>query len=819
MSASSPLLMKESPELDMKKVAKAVQHFQRNKVLVSRFHIEAASSILGVDVETIYKSLKAMGCNLWSEHEFEEIGFVALELPPSVTERWTLFLHFGHYYARYLAKSHPKWSFWLSGIGPNNGDEPSTADQYTREIVYILRSKLDSADKAVAHTLDLLHQKGFSAPSPEHILQYSRNNGCDLPTLLLQAAVSMRHEDMKSARNELNDESSIHAPVDPLFSAGHLNQSQISPFESFGAWGYKDSGFVLNVNKHGKKMVEMKGDRYAISGKPMSKLIPFLEKETKIEVDPLHLALPKFPTISIPRTDLSDDAISKLLELVSNDNDRLSITDIDRARHGTGHSQEDMFMIRSDSLSQIRLPDAVICPQEESEVERLVTTAKVENWCLIPFGGGTNVSHATWCPSKEKDTRLMISVDMRRMNKILAVNEEDSTIHVQAGISGGDLVREMLSRGYTIGHEPDSIEFSTVGGWIATKASGMKQNRYGNIEDIVKEVRVISSRGKLWQHDDGDGASFARVSTGTDLTSLMIGSEGSLGIITSAVLKIWPLPKVKDYDSVILHKFDDGIRFMKDVSKLGALKPASVRLLDNTQFRLGQAMKSKDPFLGVIKQRCKKAIVGLFTDTFDPNEMVCATITYEGTEVEVKLQAQQIHNLATRHGGLCAGADIGKAGYNMTYAIAYIRDFAMSYGFLAESFETFVPWSKVKLMIIATKNRLKTEHQDRALPGKPVITCRITQLYDEGVCVYFYFGMSFKNVKNPSAVFAGIETAARKEIMANGGSLSHHHGIGKHRAPLMDRVNSNNLKKVFSLLKESIDPDNTFGVRNGTYAL
>jgi alkyldihydroxyacetonephosphate synthase len=810
--------MKECPELDVKKVANAVQMLQRSKVMVSRFHMNACASILDVDVSIVYNSLQALNCNLWSEDEFEDTTLSSPELPSSDTERWTLFLHFGHYYALYLKESHPKWSEWLDGCNEGCHESVLAADENTRVIVKRLQSRLESADEAVEHTLDMLSCKGFLSPSSDHILQYSRNSGCNLPKFLLQAAVSMRSDSI-SSRNRIEIKSSIQPPVDPIFNANKItHEGQMSSSESFGAWGYKDSGFVVNVGKHGRKSVIMKGDRYEISGRPMPKLIPFLESETNIYVDPLNVALRKVPVISIPRTDLPVEAISKLQEIVATDDSRLSITDIDRARHGTGHSQEDMFMIRSGTLSQIRLPDAVICPEEESEVENLVSLAKAENWCLIPFGGGTNVCHATWCPPKEKDPRLMISVDMRRMNKILAVNEEDSTIHVQAGITGGDLVREMSSRGYTIGHEPDSIEFSTLGGWIATKASGMKQNRYGNIEGIVKEVRVVSSMGKLWQHNASDGASFARVSTGTDLSALMIGSEGSLGIITSAVMKIWPLPKVKEYDSVILHKFDDGIRFMKDISKLGALKPASVRLLDNTQFRLGQAMKSKDSFLGGIKRSCQKFVAGLFTDSLDPNEMVCATITFEGSEPEVKLQAQQIHSLAAKHGGLCAGNEIGRAGYDMTYAIAYIRDFAMTYGFLAESFETFVPWSKVNSLIIATKDRLKREHQERALPGNPIITCRITQLYDEGVCVYFYFCMNFKNVNSPSAVFASIELAAREEIMANGGSLSHHHGIGKHRAPLMDKVNSKNLKEIFMKLKESIDPDNTFGVRNGTYA-
>jgi alkyldihydroxyacetonephosphate synthase len=820
ISAAQPVLMKEGSGLDVKKVAEMVQTLQRTKIMVSKIHVSACASVLDIDEATVCGSVQKLNCDIWYEDTIPGSASLScpLSLPTSATERWALFLHFGHFYAKYLEESHPIWAGWLAGGSQVCHESSLPIDENTRVVVKSLQQLFESADKVIETTKRMLHRKGFERPAHSHILQYAWNNGCDLPRFLLQAALSIAPDTISSPGQD-KIQRSIHIPVDPLFNTRNVPaDDQLPSSESFGAWGYKDSGFILNVNKNGSKSVTMKGDRYKISGRPMPKLVPFLESETKSYVDPVNVILPKVPTIAIPRTDLSTAAIKKLRGAVGNDDKRLSITDIDRARHGTGHSQEDIFMIRTGTLSQIRLPDAVICPEEESEIEQIVLLAKAENWCLIPFGGGTNVCHATWCPPKEKDPRFMISVDMRLMNKILSVNEEDSTIHVQAGITGGDLVREMMSRGYTIGHEPDSIEFSTLGGWIATKASGMKQNRYGNIEGIVKEVRVMTSKGKLWQHNSTDSASYARVSTGTDLTALMLGSEGSLGIITSAVVKIWPLPKVKEYESVILHKFDDGIRFMKEVSKLGALKPASVRLLDNTQFRLGQAMKSNDSFLEGIKKSYKKFVAGLFTDRFDPNEMVCATITLEGSEAEVKLQTEQISKAAKTHGGLCAGSDIGRAGYDMTYAIAYIRDFAMTYGFLAESFETFVPWSKVKRMITATKNRLKKEHEERALPGCPVITCRITQLYDEGVCVYFYFCMNFKNVENPSTIFAEIEMAARNEIMANGGSLSHHHGVGKHRAPLMDKVNSKNLQDVFFSLKDSIDPDNIFGVRNGTYA-
>jgi alkyldihydroxyacetonephosphate synthase len=198
--------------------------------------------------------------------------------------------------------------------------------------------------------------------------------------------------------------------------------------------------------------------------------------------------------------------------------------------------------------------------------------------------------------------------------------------------------------------------------------------------------------------------------------------------------------------------------------------------------------------------------------------VVCATILFEGTRDEVQSQRSAIKIIASKHGGTCVGERVGKSGYELTFAIAYLRDFALTYNFLAESFETFAPWSKVDNIIQATKERIKKEHQARCLPGEPFIGSRATQLYHEGACLYFYFCINIRGVKNPSAVFAEIEHAARQEILDNGGSLSHHHGIGKLRSDFATQMDSDAYHSFLAGVKKSIDPSNTFGVRNGALA-
>ena len=394
--------------------------------------------------------------------------------------------------------------------------------------------------------------------------------------------------------------------ITPVF---RLNDSPDA--EALGAWGFQDSCFVLNVESDGSKSVMMKGSRYSISGKPLSRLASFVEQELDIVIDPIGLTFPECHDLrNIAESNLSSDSIKQLVAVLGGDEKRISFRPADRARRGTGHSQEDMYGLRT-GLIGFRVPDAVVWPRSEREVQALVLNAAKLNWCLIPFGGGTNVTHATHCPTREIDPRPMISVDMKLLCHVLWVNEEDGLAHVQAGITGIDLVRNLEKLGFTIGHEPDSYEFSTLGGWIATKASGMKQNRYGNIEDIVREVTVVGAKGFMLHKHNIRKSSIGRSSTGIDLKSLMLGSEGCFGIILSAVLKIWPIAESRSYESVLLPNFDAGIRFMKGVSKLRAMKPASVRLLDNEQFRLGQALK--DETTSFCSQVAKNLHVELFS--------------------------------------------------------------------------------------------------------------------------------------------------------------------------------------------------------------
>jgi alkyldihydroxyacetonephosphate synthase len=797
VSACTPIpILHEKDRIDVRVLATKIQIRQQEKIYISDFHVNATARFLKLDIDSAHNALRCLDCNFWPE-----TGSSAslLAVPDDSIELASLLFQASPQLSRLFTESRPNWSSWLCRVPNKPHDLSVFKDPAVVEISKRMHCLFDAADKCTVDALALLHAKGFQIPKFEHVLQTCRLLDKSIPSILLRASISMH---LKCTSTEADSDQLL------LDNRCNLKYKLADSSEILGFWGFDDSSFVVQTDASGSPYVSMAGNRYGRGEERMTKLLPFIQEEMGVKVDLLHEAFLDKAILPLPLSKLSNDDI-KLLKPCF-----VSFADEDRLRRGTGHSQEDVFAIRSGQLP--RVPDAVVWPETENDVENIVRIAKQQSWCLMPFGGGTNVSHATRCPPLDTEPRPILSVDMKKMSRILWIDEENGLARVEAGITGRRLVEEMSLRGYTIGHEPDSIEFSTLGGWIATKASGMKRNKYGNIEDIVKAVRVAGPDGILF-HGDEDKAIWGRESSGLDLCTLIFGSEGCLGIVTSAVIRIWPTPAIKVFDGILFPNFESGVRFARAVTLHGNI-PASIRVLDNEHFRLGQALRANPKSLvDLILKPLTKTLL-LYVASLQSNEVACATISYEGSKEEVAAQKASLARLWRDHGGIRLGAQVGKDGYDLTFMIAYLRDFAMTYHFLGESFETFAPWSKLDSVVKMTKKRIAKEHAERCLPGKPFIGCRVTQLYHEGACLYFYFCMNFENVAKPSKVFSAIEHAAREEILLQGGSLSHHHGVGKLRAAFLPDIDSETLRTSLLAVKKGFDPANIFGSRNGPFA-
>lgn len=566
--------------------------------------------------------------------------------------------------------------------------------------------------------------------------------------------------------------------------------------ESPDVWGFRDSSFAVLPSGS----VVFTGARYPLCGSELPDLLPWTRNILGVDLRPDDVHAPEYPP-DVPQPREHPAFVEAVRDALPAG---VLTTDAEvRLRHGHGHTLEEIYAIRYERLE--RIPDLVVYPETEEQVVALVQAAVRHDVCLVPFGGGTNVSDALRCPPDED--RMIVSVDMSRMNRILWIDPTNLMASIQAGAVGRHIQEQLAAHGFTLGHEPDSIEFSTLGGWIATHCSGMKKNRYGNIEDLVLDVHVVTARGELTHSNVAP-----RESAGIDPRRWVLGSEGTLGIVTRAVVKIFRLPAVQRYDSMLFPTFADGIDFMYDLTR-EATPPASVRLVDNLQFQLSLTLKPKATGLAALKRRAERLFVTRLRG-FDPEQMVACTLVYEGDGGDVAAQERAVRRIARRHRGMRAGAANGRIGYQLTFGIAYLRDFVMRHWVLGESLETSVAWSRVLTLCERVKQRVVDEHARRGLPGRPFISCRVTQVYQTGVCVYFYLAFYAKGVERPSQVFMELERCAREEILRCGGSLSHHHGVGKLRRQFLPRVFSPTALEWSADLKRAVDPTNVFGIAN-----
>jgi alkyldihydroxyacetonephosphate synthase len=568
-------------------------------------------------------------------------------------------------------------------------------------------------------------------------------------------------------------------------------------------WGYTDTRFEFD----GPKSVRVTGHRYPISGYSMPHFIAFAEDVLQVPFTPEEIVAAN-ELREAPEPRLDEGFLTGVRSSLAAD--QISLDGEDRLAHSHGQLSVDEIyrVLYGEPLA--RVVDLVLYPRSEAEVRAIVQLAGARDVCLVPYGGGTNVSGALTLPAGER--RMVVSVDLRRMNQVLWVDAQNLLACVEAGVSGKQLEKELDARGFTSGHDPDSVELSTLGGWISTHASGMKKNKYGNIEEIVLEATLVTPTGDIETR-----RATPRNSTGIQPRIFLFGSEGNFGIITKAVIKIHRRPQAREYGSLVFPNFEKGVEFLKELRQGEGVLPASIRLVNNFEFRFGQALKPAPGVWKGIAERLQKFVL-LKVLGFRPLEMVACTIVMEGARSEVKHQKAVVFRTARRHGGISGGAHNGRRGYMLTFGIAYIRDFFNQFHILGETFETSAPWDRIHPITRAVQQELVEQCRAAGVRGRPYLSYRVTQTYQTGVCIYFTMGFSGKGLERPVETYHQIEGRLRQVILDNDGSLSHHHGVGKIRQRFLPQIQTENSIQVLRRTKEAMDPGNIFAIGNGIFA-
>ena len=517
---------------------------------------------------------------------------------------------------------------------------------------------------------------------------------------------------------------------------------------------------------------------------------PFIREKIDIDLDGRAAKVLDFDALEIAEPIVSDEFSALLGGCLQPD--QITSDAMERVVHTYGKSLRDLIRIRRGDLG--RLPDLIVYPNDEEDVSAIMTAALAHDVVVIPFGGGTNISESLEPPRGER--RTVISVDMRRMDLVLEIDDLARTARVQAGVLGPRLEEQLNAKGWTLGHFPDSFTYSTLGGWIATRSSGMQSDKYGDIAEMTKGLRAVTPAGVLVTR------AVPSKSTGPDVNQMMIGSEGRLGIITEATVQVHRQPEVRKILGYLFPDWYDALNAMAEIAESDA-NPSVTRVSDPNETQFSFATKKAGGFMDKFQSAALQQFLKRFKD-YDMEKACLSFIGYEGDEQHVKLQRKLVGKIVSRHNGICVGSGPGEMYDQKKFDTPYIRDHLLNFGGLADVSETSAPWSVLPSLYDGVGAAANKAFAELGVDGW--IMSHLSHSYHSGGCLYFTF--AFRETERFDALdqYATVKTAIQQAFIDFGGTLSHHHGVGLAHAPWLEQDISAAGVGMIRTLFDGIDP-------------
>ena len=501
---------------------------------------------------------------------------------------------------------------------------------------------------------------------------------------------------------------------------------------------------------------------------------------------------PAFADLKVPKSNATAAFTKTLAGIVGADN--VSTNDMLRVIHTYSKSLRDLVRIRGNMIK--RSPDVVVYPADEAEVQQVVDAAVAANAVIIPFGGGSNIASSLEPLPEEK--RTIISLDLGRLRKVIDIDADSGLARIEAGAQGPDLEEQLNKQGWTIGHFPDSFTHSTVGGWVATRSSGMQSDKYGDIADIARGLRVVRPGGVLVLRP------LPSTSSGPSVREMILGSEGRLGVITEVTVQVHRVPAKRDVYAYFFPNWKSGIAAMQEISESDAA-PSITRISDarETGFSLATSKDRK----GFDKFLAGTVLPGLMKSKGWTLEDICLSfIGYEGSVSHAKRQKKLVDAIVKKHGGMGVGTGPGILYDQKKFDTPYLRDFLLDMGAAGDVSETAAPWSKLVALHEAVYAAANKAYDEIGIKGW--IMSHLSHSYHSGACLYFTFAFVFD--KDPIGEYDRVKSAIQQAFVDNHGTISHHHGVGLEHAPWLEQDISVEGVKVMRGLVGAADPKKNF---------
>jgi len=422
-------------------------------------------------------------------------------------------------------------------------------------------------------------------------------------------------------------------------------------------------------------------------------------------------------------------------------------------------------------------PDAVVFPESHDDVRAVLDWATEEDVAVIPYGGGTSVVGGV---NSDLGDRKVVSLDLARLDQVLEVDEMSRAARIEAGIFGPALEDALRPQGLTLRHFPQSFEFSTLGGWIATRSGGHYATVHTHIDEFVESLKVVTPRG------DFESRRLPASGAGPDPNRWMIGSEGTLGIITEAWMRLQRRPRFKARASVRFDEYGDAVSATRAIAQ-SRLRPANCRLLDKREAMLNQVV-------------------------FDGSHVLL--LGFESSEYELAPLIEAALEIAADHRGRCldgavytdeeATSDASGKWKDSFLEGPYMQSNLMTVGILADTFETACTWNRFHAFHAGIVEKMRDAMQ-RVTGSRGFISCRFTHVYPDGPAPYYTYVAPIKPGSELSQ-WAELKAAASEAVVDLGGTITHHHSVGRIHRGGYDRERPELFADMFRATKKTVDP-------------
>ena len=518
---------------------------------------------------------------------------------------------------------------------------------------------------------------------------------------------------------------------------------------------------------------------------------PFVREHLGVDLRPRQVDTIALDASRVDESPLPDALRDALVAATAAD--RVTTDAHERVVHGHGSSVTELLHVSRFDFG--RLPEVVVYPESADEVAAVLQACVQADAVVVPFGGGTNISRSLQLDPAE--TRPIVSLDMGLISGVLELDEESGLARVGAGMQGPDLEAALNEQGWTLGHFPDSFTHSTLGGWAATRSSGMQSDRSGDIADIAGGMTVARPSGVVTLRP------VPSESTGPSLRELFIGSEGRLGVITELWVQVHRLAEKRVVIAYMYPEWTAALAAVKQMSD-DEIPTSFVRISDGNETALSLSTQTEAKSLK--KKASAKAQAGLWAIMrrrgWNTDAMCISYVCFEGSKAEVDARRKAVAAVAKKHGALVLGTGPGALYDQKKFDTPYLRDFLLEQNVMGDVSETAAPWSKLNYVHDAVYAAAQAAFAGLGRQG--FIMSHLSHGYHTGACLYFTF--AFKVGEQADREYATVKSAIQQAFVDAGATLSHHHGVGMEHAPWMSQVLGDEGVSLMRSLFDATDP-------------